>query len=526
VTTKLISVDNAGDIGIVKDSDPYLLPPNAWTDGNNVRFLNGEISKVLGNTEVQVPTLTDVQFLMPATKWDTGVASKVWVYAGQDHVYYTDDGTTDVKITRQDTGVDDVYTGTTTDRWNGCVNQNVLFINNGVDAPQSWTDTTLENLRWDADDTWDDVGWKTKVLRAHKNFLFALQLDKGDSAGMNPNSVAWGEPAEPWAVPTTWDQSDTSSIAGQIELSSSEGQIIDALSLRDDLIIYKDAATYNLAYAGGQYVWQLRDISRNTGLFSQGAVVEVLGQHVFMSADDILITDGNQIKSIANKKVRNAIFSQIDTTYYAKTFAVPNVLKEEVWFCYPTSNSGYMNKAAVWNWTNSTWSFVDLPDVNYINYGTLYDSEDNANWDEDGESWDSDTSKWNESRFAQVLFKILGAANHSIRMFDVGYTNNGTTYSSFVERTGLKLGDSNTMKRITAIYPKASGPMDVYVGYAMHQNDAYTWEGPFSLTPETDAQIRCRVTGRYHAVRFVFTGDSDHKLLGYDIEYVDTGYGR
>ncbi len=526
MTTKLVSIANAGAVGIISDVDPSSLPPNAWTDGNNVRFTNGEVHKFLGQVEAQNPTLTDVQFLMPATKWASGLPTKVWVYAGLDKVYYTEDGSTDTNITRQDTGVDDDYTGATTDRWNGCVNQNILFLNNGIDAPQSWTNTTLENLRWDADETWDDAGWTTKILRSHKNFLIALQIDKGDTNGMNPNSVLWSEPAEPWAVPTTWDQSDTSSITGQVELSSSEGQIIDGLSLRDNLIVYKDSSMYNMAYIGGQFVFQVRDISRNTGLFSQGAVVEVLGQHVFMSSDDILMTDGSTLKSIANAKVRNKIFSEIDSDIYNKTFAVPNLVKEEVWFCYPTQDSDYINKAAVWNYNSGVWTFKDLPDVNYINYGVLYDSESSTTWDSDTDSWDSDSTSWGEGTFTQVLFKMLGATNSSIKLFDTGYTNDGTTYTSYVERTGLKLGDSNTMKRITAIYPQAVGAMNIYVGHSMHQNDSYTWEGPFSITPETDAQIRCRVTGRYHGVRFVFTGDTEHKLFNYDIEYVDTGYGR
>ena len=530
MTTKLVSITNAGQAGIIQDVDPILLPPNAWTNGNNIRFYNNEVQKVLGQEEAQNPTLTDVQFLMPATKWDAGVPSKVWVYAGLDKVYYTDDGATDNNITRQDTDPADVdYTGSVLDRWQGCVNQNILILNNGADAPQMWLDQTsvLEDLRWDATHTWEDKGWRTKVMRSHKNFLFALQLNRNDSNGLNPNTVMWSEPAEPWAVPTTWDESDTSSICGSVELSSTEGQIVDGLSLKDNFIVYKESSIYNFAYIGGQYVWQVRDVSKNIGLFSQGAVCEFLGQHVFMSNDDILVTDGYQFKSVVNQKVRRKIFSEIDTTNCSRVFAVSNYAKEEVWFCYPTNGSSYVDKAAIWNYTSGAWSFKDLPDVNFINYGTLYSATVTENaWDDDTGTWDEDSSSWDEGTFSQSLFKMLGATDSSIKMFEVGYNNDGTSYESYVERTGLKLGDSNTMKRITAIYPKGVGEMNIYVGHAMHQNDNYTWEGPYNIIPEEDAQIRCRITGRYHAIRFVFEGDTEHKLHSYDIEYVDTGYGR
>lgn len=528
MTTKLVSIQNAGEHGIIRDVDPILLPPTAWTNGNNIRFYNNEVQKILGDDEIQTPTLTDVQFVMPATFWDTGDDTKVWIYAGLDDVYYTDDGITETKITRQTTGVDVDYTGTSLDRWQGCVNQNLTILNNGVDSPQIFKQnaTKLTNLKWDADDSWDDAEWLTRVMRSHKNFLFALQLDKGDGSGMNPNSVAWSEPAEPWQEPTTWDQSDTSSIAGQIELSSTEGKIVDGLSLRDNFIIYKTNSIYNLGYIGGQYVWQSREISNSIGLFAQGAVVQFLGQHVFMSNDDVLVTDGNQFKSVASQKVRNIIFTDIDTLYFTKTFAVANYIQEEVWFCYPTTNSTYINKAAIWNYNTGVWSFKDLPNVNYINSGMLFAVTAGDEWDDKANTWNSDSNTWGGNSFSQVLFTMLGATNTSIRQFNTGYTSNGTSYDSYVERSFLKLGDSNTIKRITAIYPKASGNMDIYVGSAMHQNDSFAWEGPYNITPEEDAQIRCRVTGRYHAIRFEFKGNSAHTLQGYDIEYVDTGYGR
>jgi hypothetical protein len=109
---------------------------------------------------------------------------------------------------------------------------------------------------------------------------------------------------------------------------------------------------------------------------------------------------------------------------------------------------------------------------------------------------------------------------------DDGYTFSDSSYSSYVTKEWIKLGKSDTMKRITAVYPKGTGEMNVYVGHAMHQSDPFTWEGPYNLDPSTDAQIRCRVTGRYHAIKFEFVGDTEHTLQGYDIEYIDTGYGR
>ena len=48
----LIPVDNVGQVGIVKDINPWQLPPNVWSDGNNVRSEHGAILKSPGYADV------------------------------------------------------------------------------------------------------------------------------------------------------------------------------------------------------------------------------------------------------------------------------------------------------------------------------------------------------------------------------------------------------------------------------------------------------------------------------------------
>ena len=48
----LVPIENLGQIGIIKDTPPYNLPPNAWSDGNNVRLLDNGVKKVAGYQEV------------------------------------------------------------------------------------------------------------------------------------------------------------------------------------------------------------------------------------------------------------------------------------------------------------------------------------------------------------------------------------------------------------------------------------------------------------------------------------------
>ncbi len=48
----LVPITDVGKVGIIQDIPPYNLPPNAWSDGNNVRFLDNGVKKVAGYEEV------------------------------------------------------------------------------------------------------------------------------------------------------------------------------------------------------------------------------------------------------------------------------------------------------------------------------------------------------------------------------------------------------------------------------------------------------------------------------------------
>jgi hypothetical protein len=525
-----LPVYNVGKYGIIKDVDPYLLPAEAWTNGNNIAFVEGEVRKSLGCTSFFTPTTSDTKFMIPVTKWETGVPTQYWVYCGMDDVYATDDGTTSTKITRQSGGTDVDYTGTDLSLWTGCVCQNILYLTNGTDVPQMWTGTTLADLKWDADETWADKGtgtkgYTTKCLRTYKNFLIALQFNDDTGAGNNPQKVYWSEPAEPFSVPSTWDYSIGTNLSGQVELAQTPGDILDGATLRDVFLIYKSDAVIIMSYVGGNSIFSFRTLTEDKGILTMHCVAEFDNKHFVVGADDIYITDGNSVQSVIDGKIRKSFFDDLDGTNYIKTFVVPNRAKNEMWVCYPSTDSTKCNKALVWNWKSGAWSFKTLPDINYATIGVAFDVE-SGEWDDDTETWDSDTTSWGDVRSTQAVKKVFAVADNQIYLMEDSYSNNGTSYNSFLERTYLTLGTLDTWKRIKTIYPKALGDMNIYVGWSAHQVDPFTWEGPYSFDPDSDAQIRCRVTGRHHAIRFEFDGDEEHKLMGYEIEFENTGYGR
>ena len=63
----IIRVPQAGQFGVNKDLSQHELPPNIWTDANNMRFLDGTAQQVLGYKDLWPSPSVIPYYLMPMT---------------------------------------------------------------------------------------------------------------------------------------------------------------------------------------------------------------------------------------------------------------------------------------------------------------------------------------------------------------------------------------------------------------------------------------------------------------------------
>ena len=96
----LVPINNLGSVGIIKDIPPYGLPDNAWSNGNNVRFLNDGVKKIRGYTEVMATCPFAPHYIMPFEDFS---GDYFWVAFGLTAAAVWDQ-TTWTDITRQRTG--------------------------------------------------------------------------------------------------------------------------------------------------------------------------------------------------------------------------------------------------------------------------------------------------------------------------------------------------------------------------------------------------------------------------------------
>jgi hypothetical protein len=89
-----VDIGDLASLGVINDVPAYMLPPEAWTLGLNVRFANGAPESVLGWEQVFGTPFMAPHFLMMIPTQSTNY----WLYAGRVAKIALYDGTSHIRI--------------------------------------------------------------------------------------------------------------------------------------------------------------------------------------------------------------------------------------------------------------------------------------------------------------------------------------------------------------------------------------------------------------------------------------------
>lgn len=519
----LLSIENLGKLGMIADVRPQDLPPEAWTNVRNVRFRDNQVRKMEGDTAVY-PELP----IVPYWLLNVSGGTHYWMLAGEHKVYITD-GTAYTNITRQTASVDVDYSMEFDTRWNGGLLGGVPVLNNGVDVPQFWNPqspaTKLQDLT-----AWPST-YRARVVRPFKQFLFALNITK-DTTNY-PHMVKWSHSADPGTVPASWDHTDPTLDAGEVDLTDvAAGPLLDCLPLRDSLMIYKEGSVWGVLYVGGQFIFRFYKVFEQLG--AMGAeCMSLLGdgaQHIVMTGEDIIIHDGQQASSVLTGRMRRWLASAISNANYRRSFMVRHVYRRESWFCFPHEGSEWPNLALVYDWDTGTCTVRDIEQpAAFIAPGRIV-APDVQTWDSDPNVWISDPQVWDSMAHPPYQYRLLQTSPASSRLY---FLENGQTFAdlpiqAFAERTGLAIlgrdrqgnwkADISKMKLVKGLRPKLEGQsITAQIGVQQYVDGPIEW-APAQVFTQQQFKLDFALTGRLIAVRFQCTQNSTWAINGYDLD--------
>src|SRR3974377_854029 len=126
-----IDINDVASVGVIRDSPPHELPPEAWTLAGNVRFEDDSIVQLLCCSQVFVPPLVALYY----AQFVSAPGQPYWLYAGLNKIT-SYDGSVHTDITRTTDG--NTYNTTAVNQWQGTNIGGIPILNNGVDVPQAW----------------------------------------------------------------------------------------------------------------------------------------------------------------------------------------------------------------------------------------------------------------------------------------------------------------------------------------------------------------------------------------------------
>ena len=517
---ELLTLKLAGDAGVNFDLEPCDLDPNWFTNGNDFRLKNGKIFSF--NFGAAMSTCP-VSFHGAKILFVNAAPTYFFVVAGLTAIYAYDGGTW-FNISSV-AGYAEMLAGAQF-HWTDCLLGNIPIFNNVQHQPEYWPQasgsTKMAPLQFSPTETWKQKDYHCSVMRAHKNFLFAINMTEG---GVKlPNNYRWSHPADNNGLPYTWDTLDLSSIAGQASILGNSGILVDGLSMRDDFCLYSEDGITILSYVGGEFIWSARSLASNQGLLTKNCVVDIYGKHIFLSKDDILINDGNTVQSIAHRLVRTKIEGSIDPTYFYKSYAVVDHSNKEVWFCVPSIGSTFPNIAFVYNYVDQKMSIRDIDNaITSLIYGLV--SFSSSQWIKLTNTWLNALIPWNFDSSSPFAQGIVGIEEPTSTIYNMQIVDNDNKVATYIERTSAQLTDQREVTTILRVFPhiRSNGSVLITFGSQYALGASVRWDISKIFTPNTDRKIEVRTTGMLHSWRIQSYNNSQFSYSGMDIEYVLNG---
>lgn len=527
-------VSNLGDVGVNTDRAAVTLPANVWTEIENGRCDDGSIGP--GVTwalwDGSVPN-ADATWLLYAVRQEV----PYWFVAGNDVIYLWD-GSSYVQVNQT------IPNAPLQRRWSGIFDGEIPYLNHYADAPQYadftdtdyFTDPTLKDIVYDpdgtlgVDKTFRDLNYRVRVLRAHKGFVFAGGLNKD---GSNQGALLAWDSATASNIPSSNWMAGPTSLAGEFDCvdSGDSGRIVDMLSLRDDLIIYKENSAWIARRTGSTApAWGVKKLIGIPGLIAQDCVVEYKGVHYVWGAEDIYVHQGQTAKSIVDDRVRKSFISLIDPDEYQNCFCVLNVEKKEIWFCAVLQGHTYPNRALIYQLIDNTFSVTDLPECAFMSKGVRIEAS--LAWEDALMEWGDANFNWGVRNFSPLDKAVIGvqAEDQDLLQFDAGTKRwDGSadqSYSTRFERTSVPIGGMKSRNIIKELIFSAegTGALNVYVGTQDRPEGSIDWVGPRVFDVATDRRVKIRSKkGQFNCWRIEGETGSDWRITDMQVVYEASG---
>tara|TARA_R110000803_G_scaffold101518_3_gene169416 strand:- start:895 stop:2814 length:1920 start_codon:yes stop_codon:yes gene_type:complete len=279
---------------------------------------------------------------------------------------------------------------------------------------------------------------------------------------------------------TDW-QTTATNTAGELRLGSGS-EIVTAVETRQQILVFTDTTLYAMQFLGPPFTFGVSSLSENITIAGANAAIAVDDTVFWMGRTEFYVYSGAVQRLPC--AVRDFVFSDINEGELEKINVGLNTEHSEVWWFYPSSNSGEVNRYVVYNYTEQVWYYGSFARTAWVDRG-IFDFPFAANTD------------------GYIYEHEIG--------FDDGTTDPETSIVAYVQSSPMDIGDGEQFmllrkmipdvdfKTSTAVIPEVAITLDVKNApdgtYSISQTDAFVKTQSVPVGDRTE-QLFFRLRGR------------------------------
>lgn len=499
--------------GVVFNNDvPYeSVGPDYWTDLDNIIVRGGFVqrvphSRVAYDTALSVAAPTQLLHGINAEFASTNY----WLLFEDDGTAWAIEGTNATQI---DNSL--LQSVTRPESFSSTLLNGVPVISNGVDEPVFWGGSNLATLTdWTATES-------CQFIAATQFHLFALDIS--GPGGTFTSLLKWSDAAEPGTVPDEWTPS-ASNEAGDVELSDSPGRLLCAHNLRDSLMIYKPSATYQARYVGGNTVFAFRKVLSTSGALNRRSVCDVNGSHLVVTDGDVILTDGTNVRSIAEGRVKRYLFDRINEDNFESLFCTFNRAYNEVIIGIPTNDSPLCSEALVYNVAFDAWGKRRLNDVAHAAVGRVDDNVASTSWGTIGGTWSGFSGTWGSATASLARDSLVFIQADELRQQDV---MDEEAVPGVLTKYFMSFGDPTRVKFLKRMHLRVvgnEGLFSIRAAGTMNRDTSFMWKTVNIVAGEGEQVVDITALGRYISFDIFTANVYEFRIVGIELEIEMRGY--
>ncbi len=279
---------------------------------------------------------------------------------------------------------------------------------------------------------------------------------------------------------TDWQTTSTNT-AGELRLGSGS-EIVTAVETRQQVLVFTDTTLYAMQFLGPPFTFGVTALSENITIAGPNAAIAVDDTVFWMGRSEFYIYSGAVQRLPCT--VRDFVFSDINEGELEKITVGLNTEHSELWWFYPSLNSGEVNRYVVYNYTEQVWYYGSFARTAWVDRG-IFDFPFAANTD------------------GYIYEHEIG--------FDDGTTDPVTPIVAYIQSSPMDIGDGEQFmllrkmipdvdfKSSTAIIPDVNITLDVKNApdgtYLVSQTDAFVKTQSVPVDSRTE-QLYFRLRGR------------------------------